>query len=181
MKFCHPVHTLIWRKHSGRVRTLLRTRELLGQGRRSLAGLPPGSRRGVRDPRAASALPGSYARSGRGVIAGYSGRGSPPPPVPGHLGPGAAGVQTATWSRVWSGASASDAEREPGVAAQRVASGGGSRARPLHSGGGRGGRSSREETRWVHPIALLVQITQLICMAFCQEGPIGGSRGWKIK
>ncbi|KAG5216033.1 hypothetical protein JEQ12_001609, partial [Ovis aries] len=47
-----------------------------------------------------------------------------------------------------------------------VASGGGSRARPLHSGGGRGGRSSREETRWVHPIALLVQITQLICMAF---------------
>lgn len=91
--------------------------------RRSPAGLPPGSRRGVRDPRAASALPGSYARSGRGVIAGYSGRGSPPPPVPGHLGPGAAGVQTATWSRVWSGASASDAEREPGVAAQRVSCG----------------------------------------------------------
>lgn len=43
----------------------------------------------------------------------------------------------------------------------QVASGGGSRARPLHSGGGRGGRSSREETRWVHPIALLVQITQV--------------------
>ncbi|XP_055275967.1 translation initiation factor IF-2-like [Moschus berezovskii] len=123
--------------------------------RRSPADLPPGSRRGVRARRAASALPGGGAPSGRGVTAGSSGRCSPPRPGPRQLGPGAAGVQTAPSSRVWSGASASDAQREPAVAAHRVASGGGSRARPLHSGGGRedaasGGRSSREETRWVH-------------------------------
>lgn len=88
--------------------------------RRPPASLPLGSRRGVRAQRIASALSGSSARGRCGVAAGSPGPCSQPRPVPGHLGPGAAGARRRPRCGSGRAPSAADAEREPGAGSRRA-------------------------------------------------------------